>query len=79
MFNTAVSIALLLCCCLSGANSAVTVPFEKRANGVITQCTTPNTVALTFVRRSMFATSVFNSFPLLFYEADLKIFRLFSG
>ena len=41
----AVSTAFLL---LSGVCA---VPFERRAtNGVIRQCTTPNTVALTFVR-----------------------------
>jgi hypothetical protein len=50
MFNiaVAVSIALLLSCRLPGASA---VPFERRADGLITQCTTPNTVALTFVRR----------------------------
>ena len=51
MFNIAISIALLLSFYLSGASA---VPLERRANGVITQCTTPNTVALTFVRRSRF-------------------------
>jgi len=47
MFNIAVAVftAVLLSCCLSGAS---VVPSERRANGVITQCTVPNTVALTF-------------------------------
>ena len=60
MFST-VFIALLLSCCLSLAS---VIPLERRTTGVITQCTVPNTVALTFVRSFMFATS--------FDEADLK-------
>ena len=60
MFTT-VFIALLLSCCLSLAS---VIPLERRTTGVITQCTVPNTVALTFVRSFMFATS--------FDEADLK-------
>ena len=46
MFST-VFIALLLSCCLSLAS---VIPLERRTTGVITQCTEPNTVALTFVR-----------------------------
>ena len=49
MFHLTVFIALLLSCCLSLASA---IPFERRTTGVITQCTVPNTVALTFVRRS---------------------------
>ena len=49
MFHLTVFIALLLSYCLSLASA---IPFERRTTGVITQCTVPNTVALTFVRRS---------------------------
>ena len=48
MFNIPVTIVLLLSCFLG----AIAVPLERRAGGVITQCTRPNTAALTFVRRS---------------------------
>ena len=52
MFNITVFIALLLSSYLS---LAIAIPLERRtdgAPGVITKCTVPNTVALTFVRRS---------------------------
>jgi hypothetical protein len=64
MLNTTVFIALLLSCYLSLASA---IPFQRRAGGIITQCTVPNTVALTFVRPSMFATSPLGASP----EADL--------
>ena len=50
VFHLTVFIALLLYYCLSLASA---IPFERRTTGVFTQCSTvPNTVALTFVRRS---------------------------
>jgi hypothetical protein len=67
MFTAAVSVALLLSC-LSLANA---IPFERRANGVINQCTVPNTVALTFVRRSCL--------PPLFMGLTSFFCPLFSG
>ena len=64
VFHLTVFIALLLSFCLSLASA---IPFERRTTGVITQCTVPNTVALTFVRRSCLP-------PV--YEADFFFFSL---
>ena len=45
MLNTAVAVALLFSAC------AAAVPLERAADAqVVTSCTVPNTVALTFVR-----------------------------
>lgn len=51
MFNVAVAIALLLSCCFSILGTAM--PFERRATAeLVVRCSAPDTVALTFVRRS---------------------------
>ena len=73
MFTT-VFIALLLSCCLSLAS---VIPFDP-TTGVITECTVPNTVALTFVRSFMFATSSpsIDVADLFFFFFSASFFRM---